>query len=307
MEQALPDRRAARVVVEEVPTHKRAIELHARLHLDERSWPEIRPRKFLFARPHEADRLLRCPGEARRFDGAFTGVFATVARSRIRHEHAHLVLADAERARELRAHTKRTLRARPHGQFAVFPVGQRGARLIVRAALDDSRLLARISETIRREALTLEPGLRTVTARPLDDVISPQLRAWRLGAGLFSAFGLLALAVAGVGLYSVVAFDVEGRRREIGVRAALGASRGTILRMVLADAFRLMAIGMALGSIGVLFAARAIRHMFYGVSTFDPLTVAGTAVLLIVVALAASIWPARRAASVDPIQAIRAD
>jgi ABC-type lipoprotein release transport system permease subunit len=61
------------------------------------------------------------------------------------------------------------------------------------------------------------------------------------------------------------------------------------------------------GSVGVLFAARAIRHMFYGVSTFDPLTVAGTAVLLVVVALAASFWPARRAASVDPMQAMRTD
>jgi putative ABC transport system permease protein len=113
--------------------------------------------------------------------------------------------------------------------------------------------------------------------------------------------------LSAIGLYGLLSSSVTQRTGEIGVRAALGASRGTILRMVFRDAFRLLAAGVALGLIGLVFAARAIRHMFYGVSTFDPATVAATAVLLIVVVLAASFWPARRAASVDPMSAMRAD
>ena len=182
---------------------------------------------------------------------------------------------------------------------------QRGARLIVRAALDDSRLLARISETIRREALTLEPGLRTVTARPLDDVISPQLRAWRLGAGLFSAFGLLALAVAGVGLYSVVAFDVEGRRREIGVRAALGASSSMILRLVVGDGVRLAAGGVVLGLALAWMLAPMVANLLYQVTPQDFTVFAAVAVALVGAAAAASVIPALRAAHIEPSEALR--
>ena len=182
---------------------------------------------------------------------------------------------------------------------------RRGGRLIVRAATDDSRLLARIGETIRREALVLEPGLRYVTARPLDDVISPQLRAWRLGAGLFSAFGLLALTVAAVGLYSVVAFDVEGRRREIGVRAALGASSSMILRLVVGDGVRLAAGGVALGLALAWMLAPMLANLLYQVTPQDFTVFAGVAVALVGAAAVASVIPAFRAAHIDPSEALR--
>jgi putative ABC transport system permease protein len=182
---------------------------------------------------------------------------------------------------------------------------RRGARLVVRTAVDDSRLLARISETIRREALTLEPGLRYVSARPLDDVISPQLRAWRLGAGLFSAFGLLALAVAAVGLYSVVAFDVEGRRREIGVRAALGASSSMILRLVVEDGVRLAAGGVVLGLALAWLFAPMVANLLYQVTPQDFTVFAAVAVALIGVAAAASVIPAFRAAHIEPSEVLR--
>jgi hypothetical protein len=162
--------------------------------------------------------------------------------------------------------------------------------------------------TAYRSALReIAPTIPLVLFATLREQMDAALGSERAITFLGTFFAGVALLLSAIGLYGVLSSSVTQRAPEIGVRAALGASRGTILRMVFADAFRLVAIGMALGSIGVLFAARAIRHMFYGVSTFDPLTVAGTAVLLIVVALAASIWPARRAASVDPIQAIRAD
>ena len=182
---------------------------------------------------------------------------------------------------------------------------RRGGRLVVRTSSDDSRLLARISETIRREALVLEPGLRYVTARPLDDVISPQLRAWRLGAGLFSAFGLLALTVAGVGLYSVVAFDVEGRRREIGVRAALGASSSMILRLIVGDGVRLAAGGVVLGLALAWMLAPMLADLLYQVTPQDFTVFAGVAVALVGAAAVASVIPAFRAAHIEPSEALR--
>jgi hypothetical protein len=120
-------------------------------------------------------------------------------------------------------------------------------------------------------------------------------------------FAGMALLLSAIGLYGILSSSVTQRTGEIGVRAALGASRGALLRMVFADALRLLGIGAALGIVGLVFAARAIRHMFYGVSTFDPTAVAATAVMLVAVVILASFWPARRAASVDPMQAMRTD
>jgi ABC-type antimicrobial peptide transport system permease subunit len=101
--------------------------------------------------------------------------------------------------------------------------------------------------------------------------------------------------------------SVTQRTGEIGIRAALGASRGVILRMIFADALRLVAVGVGLGAIGLLFASGPIRHMLYGVSVFDVSTLAATAGLLALVVLIATFWPARRAATVDPMRAMRAD
>jgi putative ABC transport system permease protein len=147
--------------------------------------------------------------------------------------------------------------------------------------------------------LTLFPTLR----EQMDAALGSERAITFLG----TFFAGVALLLSAIGLFGVLSSSVTQRRGEIGVRAALGASRATILRMVFMDALRLVAIGIALGAVGVLFAAGAIRHMFYGVSTFDPITLAGTALMLIVVAVAASAWPARRAASVDPMRAMRAD
>jgi predicted permease len=181
----------------------------------------------------------------------------------------------------------------------------RGGRVIVRLASSDFTTMTRVAETIRRDALRLEPSLRYVSARALDDVISPQLRAWRLGAGLFSAFGLLALVVAAVGLYSVVAFDVEGRRREIGVRAALGASSAAILRLVVGDGLRLATRGVLIGLVLASASAPLLRNLLYGITPWDPAVFAGAAAVLAAAALVASAVPALRAAAIEPSQALR--
>ena len=185
------------------------------------------------------------------------------------------------------------------------PEDLRRGRLIVRAADSDSAMKGRIAETIRREALLLEPGLRYVTARPLDDVIAPQLRTWQLGAGLFGAFGLLALAVSAVGLYSVVAFDVEGRRREIGVRAALGAPSSAILRLIVGDGLRLSAGGLAVGLALAWLLAPLASELLYKVGPQDASVFAGASAALIAAAAVASAIPACRAARIDPTEALK--
>jgi predicted permease len=153
----------------------------------------------------------------------------------------------------------------------------------------------------------IAPTIPLVLFATLREQMEAALGSERAITFLGTFFAGVALLLSAIGLYGLLSSSVTQRRTEIGVRAALGASRAALLRMVVMDAFRLLAVGVLAGSVGVLFAARAIRHMFYGVSTFDPLTVAGTAVLLVLVALAACIWPARRAAAVDPMQAMRTD
>lgn len=182
-----------------------------------------------------------------------------------------------------------------------------GARLIARIGDGDLRTQGRVAEQARREALTLAPGLRFVSARALDDVIAPQLQAWRIGASLFSVFGALALIVAAIGFYSVVAFDVEGRKREMGVRSALGAPSSAILRLVVLDGVRLGMAGIAIGAAAAWSLAPLSRDLLYGVEPRNPAIVGGAAVVLAIAAVLASALPALRAARVDPSLALRND
>jgi ABC-type lipoprotein release transport system permease subunit len=184
---------------------------------------------------------------------------------------------------------------------------RRMARLVARTTDDDLDTFARIAETSRRQALAIEPSLRFVSARPLEDVVAPQLRAWRLGAGLFSVFGVLALVVAAIGLYSVVAFEVEGRRHEMGVRSALGASTGAIVRLVIADGLRLAAGGVAVGLALAWLVAPRIAGLLFGVAPQDAQIFAGVATVLTAAALVASAVPGLRAARIDPSTALRSE
>lgn len=124
---------------------------------------------------------------------------------------------------------------------------------------------------------------------------------------LSTFFGVVALLLSALGLYGMLSSNVSQRTAEIGIRSALGASRGSILRMILSEAARLAAIGAIFGAVGLFFSVRFIDGMLYGVTSFDWRTLAGVAVTLAVVTLLASFWPARRAASVDPLIAIRTD
>jgi predicted permease len=163
------------------------------------------------------------------------------------------------------------------------------------------------AEGIRRELQRLAPGLAYVEAHPLVDIIEPNLRSWRLGATMFTLFGGLALLLAGMGLYSAIAYAVAQRRHEIGVRLALGADAGRIARMVLGEGMRVVVVGIVLGVALALAGSRYIAGLLFGVSARDPLTVGIVTATLLVVAVVASLVPAWRATRVDPATVLRAE
>ena len=164
-----------------------------------------------------------------------------------------------------------------------------------------------VDRGIRETLLSLDARIRYVDAEPIMNRIDPTTRSWRLGAAVFSIFGLLALVVSSIGLYSVLAFDVAQRTREIGVRSALGASTRTVVGLVVGNALRITAAGVVVGVAGALVLAERIEPLLFGVGAHDPLTFLVVVVTLHVVAALSSSLPAWRAARVDPNIALRAD
>jgi predicted permease len=161
--------------------------------------------------------------------------------------------------------------------------------------------------TVRRELQHLMPGVSYVTVTPLTKILEPNVRPWRLGATMFALFGGLALLLAAVGLYSVIAYNVTQRSHELGVRIALGAQGRDVLRLVVGSGLRVAIAGIVIGGSIALVAGRFIAPLLYHVSPKDPLIYVTAAVTLLAVAMLASLIPARRATRVDPNVALRAD
>lgn len=141
----------------------------------------------------------------------------------------------------------------------------------------------------------------------LGDIVSESVSEPRFSTMLIGGFAVLALVLASIGIYGVVAYAVGTRTREIGIRIALGAGAAEVVSLVARRAMTWTIVGVAIGLLGALAVGRLIGSLLYDVTAWDPLTYVGTAVVLVVVALAASVIPARRAASVDPIAALRSE
>ncbi|HWH51306.1 MAG TPA: ADOP family duplicated permease [Gemmatimonadaceae bacterium] len=151
------------------------------------------------------------------------------------------------------------------------------------------------------------PHMTPPRIRLMSDVLAPQLRPWRIGAQLFAALGLLALMIAAIGVYSVIAHAVAQRFHEMGVRIALGARLHDLFALVLGQAARVVLLGAVAGVAAALAAGRLVAALLFGVSARDPIVLAGAAITLLVVGLLAGLVPAWRAAKVDPVTALRAE
>lgn len=174
---------------------------------------------------------------------------------------------------------------------------------VVRTEVDPGSL----EPEVRNLVASMDPDIPVTDVHTMRDLIGLQLAAPRFTTVLLSAFAVLALVLTVVGLYGVMAYSVARRTREIGVRLALGAQRGSVLTMVLRQAAVLVGIGMALGLAATVAATPVLKSMLYGTGARNPMVLAGVCVLVAVTGLVAAYLPAWRAASVDPMRALRAE
>jgi len=158
---------------------------------------------------------------------------------------------------------------------------------------------------VRRAIHAVDPHLPITSLESADKLIDRTLDQEKLVAKLSSLFGLLALMLAGVGLYGVMSYMTARRTTEIGIRMALGAEQKAVVNLVLKETFRLVAVGLAIGiglSVGVI---RLLSGILFGLSAFDPLTLLPAAAAVVIACLMAAFWPAWRGSRVDPTVALR--
>jgi putative ABC transport system permease protein len=175
--------------------------------------------------------------------------------------------------------------------------------VVVRTTTGPMSVVGGISDRIH----ALDAALPVANVMPMSTIVADSVASSRFTMILLGVFAALALGLAAVGLYGVMSQVVGQRTREIGVRIAFGADHGRVMRLIVVDGLKLIALGLACGVGGTLLAGPALARLLFGVSATDPLVLASTAGLLVLIALAACVVPARRATRVDPIVALRAD
>jgi len=190
--------------------------------------------------------------------------------------------------------------------FYLVPLAQNyesGMTLFVRTSGDPIALLPSVRQAVRQ----IDPQLVVARPRTLADEFARSVGDERLMATLVGLFGGLALLLAAVGLYGVMAHATSQRRTEIGIRLALGARPSSVLWLIVTAGLRLIAIGAVLGAAAALFASRAVESQLFGIKPIDPITYLAVAIVLVAVGVAACAIPARRAMQIDPVRALRAD
>ena len=171
----------------------------------------------------------------------------------------------------------------------------------VRTAEDPAEMIKTIAAAVHR----VDPEIALARPRTLNEVKQESLGEDRYTMVLFACFATVALVLAAVGIYALMAFAVSQRTNEIGVRLALGATRVDVIGLILKEASRLAGIGLAIGLLGSVFVGRTMSSTLYGVYGLDYSVILSVGVILLVTALFATYWPARRAAMTDPMRALR--
>jgi len=185
--------------------------------------------------------------------------------------------------------------------YTQYPWDLAPRNLVVRTSMNPTALAA----TVQREVAALDKDQPVSDLRTLEDVVAAAVGPQRFAMLLLGAFAALALILASIGIYGVMAFAVSQRTHEIGIRMALGALRSNVLGMVVGEALLLTLIGAGLGLAGALALTRLLSSLLFSVRPTDPLTFAVGSLVLVGVSALASYIPARRATRVDPIVALR--
>jgi putative ABC transport system permease protein len=176
-------------------------------------------------------------------------------------------------------------------------------RLVVRSGIDPAQL----TSAMRQAVESVDSSQPITEIRTMDGMLSAALSQRRLNMSLLVIFAAIATILAAIGIYGLMAYAVTMRVHEIGIRMALGAEPGDVLKMVVSDGMKLAALGLVIGIVGAAFLTRYLESQLYGIKTSDPFTFVGVALGLALVAAAACYFPARRATKIDPLSALRHD
>jgi putative ABC transport system permease protein len=164
-----------------------------------------------------------------------------------------------------------------------------------------------LAESVRRQVLVLDEEQPISNVRTMGDIVGASMSQDRLSTSVLGLFALLALILAAVGIYGVIAYAVAQRTNEIGIRMALGARRTGILKLILAESLQIVLIGLGIGLVASFGLMRLLSSLLYEVKANDPIIFVAVSVVLLVAAIAAAYVPARRASRIDPIVALRYD
>ena len=205
---------------------------------------------------------------------------------------------DRDATQELRAQAYVSIRQLPDEVISLTPGG-------VSVLLRSKGELTGLFDSVRRTVQQINSEEVVYGAQTMEEIISDSLAARRFSMILLGVFASLALLLSSVGIYGVISYLVGERTHEIGIRVALGAQRGDVLRLVLGEGAKMALLGVGIGVVAALGLTRLMAHMLYGVSATDPLTFTAVAILLTGVSQAACYVPARRAMRVDPLEALR--